>query len=148
MPITGLTLLTAEVPLVMYTLVIFVRNLVAGFDSVPADVRGGCRDGLLGTSQRLWRVELPLAVPLIVAGLRIAAVSTIGIVTISGILGDGSAASGSSSSRATTGVSDGDLCRGACRSILLAIAVDLLLVRVQRRITPWAAHRRPWRRGP
>ena len=87
-PITGLTLATAEVPLVMYTLVIYVRNLVAGFDSVPADVLEAAAGMGFSPSQRLWRVELPLAVPLIVAGLRIAAVSTIGIVTISGILGD------------------------------------------------------------
>ena len=62
--ITGITLLTVEIPLVMYTLVIFVRNIAAGFDSVPADVIDAA-DGLGYTrGQRLWRVEIPLAVPL------------------------------------------------------------------------------------
>src|SRR5687767_9435339 len=67
--VTGISLLTVEIPLVMYTLVIFVRNIAAGFDSIPADVLDAA-DGLgYNGTQRLWRIEVPLAVPLIVAGL-------------------------------------------------------------------------------
>ena len=86
--ITGLTIQTAEIPLVMYTLVILVRNIVAGFDAAPADVL----DAANGMGYSRWRrfrvIELPLAVPLIVAGLRLASVSTIGLVTVSATLGD------------------------------------------------------------
>ena len=86
--VTGISLLTVEIPLVMYTLVIYVRNIGAGFDSVEPDVIEAANGlGYTGT-QRLWRVEVPLAIPLIVAGLRLAAVSTIGLVTVTSILGD------------------------------------------------------------
>src|SRR5436190_8572741 len=86
--VTGITLLTVEIPLVMYTLVIYVRNIATGFDTVPTDVLEAANGmGYTGT-QRLWRVEVPLAVPLIVAGLRLATVSTIGLVTVTSILGD------------------------------------------------------------
>ena len=85
--ITGIGVVTAEIPLVLYTLVILLRNVVAGFDSVPPDVREAA-DGMgFRRGARLWQVELPLAVPLIVAGLRVASVSTIGLVTITGVLG-------------------------------------------------------------
>jgi osmoprotectant transport system permease protein len=137
-PITGLSVLTAEVPLVMYTLVIFVRNMVAGFDAVPADVIEAAAGMGLTPSQRLWRVEVPLAVPLIVAGLRIASVSTIGLVTISGILGDKYGGLGFFIFEGYDRNFPTEMYAGAVPSILLAVAADLLLVRVQRRITPWA----------
>ena len=109
--VTGISLLTVVIPLVMYTLVIFVRNIAAGFDSVSADVLEAA-DGLGYTSgQRLWRVEVPLAVPLIVAGVRLAAVSTIGLVTVTPSWATASAAWASSSSRATGAAS-----RSSCTS--------------------------------
>ena len=80
--ITGITLFTVEIPLVMYTLVIYVRNIATGFDTVPADVLEAANGMGYTRTQRLWRVEVPLAVPLIVAGLRLATVSTIGLVTV------------------------------------------------------------------
>ena len=87
-PITGLSVFTAIVPLVLYTILILVRNIVAGFDAVPADVLEAA-DGMgYARGRRLRDVELPLAVPLIVAGLRVATVSTIGLVTITGTIGD------------------------------------------------------------
>jgi osmoprotectant transport system permease protein len=147
-PITGLTLATAEVPLVMYTLVIYVRNLVAGFDSVPDDVLEAAAGMGFSPSQRLWRVELPLAVPLIVAGLRIAAVSTIGIVTISGILGDRFGGLGFFIFEGYHRAFPTEIYAGAVASILLAISVDFLLVRVQRRITPWTSPRAAVEPGP
>jgi len=137
-PITGLSLVTAEVPLIMYTLVIFVRNIVAGFDAVPADVTEAA-DAMGYTAwQRLWRVELPLAVPLIVAGLRIASVSTIGLVTISGILGDKYGGLGFFIFEGYRRAFPTEIYAGAIPSILLAIAADVLLVRLERRMTPWA----------
>ena len=137
--VTGISLLTVEIPLVMYTLVIFVRNIAAGFDSVPVEVIEAA-DGMGYTSrQRLGRVELPLAIPLIVAGLRLATVSTIGLVTVTAILGD---AFGGLGFFILEGYRRGfptELYFGAIPSILLAIAADVLLTRVQRRLTPWAA---------
>ena len=89
-PITGLTPLTAEIALVSYTILILVRNTVSGIDGVPG--RGAGSRPTAWASRRaagFWRVELPLAMPLIVAGLRIAAVTTIGLVTVSALIGQG-----------------------------------------------------------
>ena len=136
-PITGLSLLTAEIPLVLYTLLIFVRNTVAGFDAVPRDVLEAA-DGMGYTSsQRLWRVELPLAMPLIIAGLRVAAVSTIGLVTITGAIGDRFGGLGFFIFEGCRHFFPTEMLFGAVPSILLAVAVDLSLVAVQRRATPW-----------
>ena len=86
--ITGFSIVTVEIPLVLYTLLIFVRNIAEGLDSVPADVLESA-DGMGYTRMgRLRRVEIPLAIPLMVAGLRLACVSTIGLVAISAVLGD------------------------------------------------------------
>lgn len=137
-PITGLSILTAEIPLILYSLLIFVRNIVAGFDSVPEDVLEAA-DGMGYTSsQRLWRVELPLAVPLVIAGLRLASVSTIGLVTISGMLGDRFGGLGFFIFEGNRRGFPTEILLGGVPSILLAVGVDLLLVRLQRRVTPWA----------
>jgi osmoprotectant transport system permease protein len=137
--VTGISLITVEIPLVMYTLVIFVRNIAAGFDSVPVEVIEAANGMGYTSRQRLWRVELPLAIPLIVAGLRLASVSTIGLVTVTAILGD---AFGGLGFFILEGYRRGfptELYFGAIPSILLAIVADVLLTRVQRRLTPWAA---------
>ncbi|MEX2547915.1 MAG: ABC transporter permease [Chloroflexota bacterium] len=136
--VTGISLLTVEIPLVMYTLVIFVRNIAAGFDSVPGDVLEAANGLGYTSAQRLWRVEVPLAVPLIMAGLRLAAVSTIGLVTITSILGDGFGGLGFFILEGYRRSFPLELYFGAIPSILLAFAVDAALVRVQRAITPWA----------
>lgn len=135
-PFIGLSLLTVEVPLVLYTLVIYVRNIVAGLNSVPPDVIEAA-DGMGYTrSGRLIRVELPLAVPLMFAGLRLASVSTIGLVTISGILGDSFGGLGFFIFERPTFATE--ILVGAVGSIALAISVDILLGRLQRRLTPWS----------
>lgn len=137
-PITGLSPLTAEVPLVLYTLVIFVRNVVAGFDAVPADVLEAA-DGMGHTgTQRLWRVEVPLAMPLVVAGLRVASVSTIGLVTISGAIGDRFGGLGFFIFEGWRHSFATEMLFGALPSMALAVAVDLALVAMARRVTPWA----------
>lgn len=136
-PITGITLVTAEVPLVLYTQVIFIRNIVAGLDAVPADVLEAA-DGMGYTpNERLWRVELPLAVPLIVAGLRIASVSTIGLVTITGTLGDRFGGLGFFIFEGYSRAFATEILAGAVLAIVLALVVDTALVGVQRRLTPW-----------
>jgi osmoprotectant transport system permease protein len=142
-PITGLTVVTAEIPLVLYTLVILLRNVVAGFDSVPAEVREAA-DGMgFRRGARLWRVELPLAVPLIVAGLRVASVSTIGLVTITGILGQ---SLGGLGRFIFDGIQIGfptEIYLGAVSTIVLALLADRFFVWLQRLVTPWSAARRP-----
>ena len=140
-PITGLSLATAEIPLVMYTILIFVRNIVAGFDAVPPDALEAA-DGMGYTrNQRLWRVELPLAVPLTIAGLRVASVSTIGLVTISGAIGDRFGGLGFFIFEGYRRGFPTEILFGAVPSMLLAVAVDLALVAAQRRVTPWATAR-------
>jgi osmoprotectant transport system permease protein len=140
-PVTGLSLLTAEVPLVLYTLLIFIRNIVAGLDGVPADVVEAA-DGMGYPGRtRLLRVELPLALPLIVAGIRLASVSTIGLVTISGILGDRFGGLGFFIFEGYRRSFPTEILVGAVPSVLLALAVDRLLVVAGERLTPWAAAR-------
>jgi osmoprotectant transport system permease protein len=136
-PVTGLSLATAEVPLVLYTLLIFIRNIVAGIDSVPADVLEAA-DGMGYTPwRRLRQVELPLALPLIVAGVRLATVSTIGLVTISGIIGDRFGGLGFFIFEGYRRGFPTEIFAGALPSVVLAVVVDLLIARVEARMTPW-----------
>ncbi len=137
-PITGLSIFTALIPLVLYTLLILVRNIVAGFDAVPGDVEEAA-DGMGYTRrQRLSAVDIPLALPLIVAGVRVASVSTIGLVTITGALGDRFGGLGFFIFEGYRRSFPTEILFGAIPAMLLAIAVDLALVRVQRRLTPWS----------
>lgn len=135
-PITGLSILTAEIALVGYTLLIFVRNIVAGLDGVPRDVRDAA-DGMGFTAwQRLWRIDLPLALPSIVAGARIATVTTIGLVTVAGIVGQGGLG--------RLIIDDGlrrdfptPLYVGAMLAVVTALLADVLLLAAQRALSPW-----------
>ena len=135
-PIIGLNTLTVEIPLVMYTLVIYVRNIAAGIDSVPPDVIEAANGMGYTTWERLRRVELPLAVPLMVAGLRLASVSTIGLVTISGVLGQAFGGLGFFIFERPTFATE--ILVGAVGSIALALAADVAFAALQRRLTPWA----------
>ncbi len=140
-PITGLSLLTAEIPLVLYTLLILVRNIVAGFDAVPNDVLEAASGMGFSRVGRLWRVELPLAIPLIVAGLRLASVSTIGLVTIAAILGEKFGGLGVFITEGLQTFFPTKVYVGAVLSVALALGADLLFVALQRRLTPWARAR-------
>ena len=135
-PITGLTILTAEIALVSYTLLILVRNTVAGLQGVPPEVREAAVAMGYTSWARLWRVELPLALPVIVAGLRIATVTTVGLVTVSALIGQGGYG---------RLIEDGlrrffptMYLTGAVLSVVLAVLADALFVLLQRRATPWA----------
>ncbi len=135
--ITGITLVTVLIPLVMYTLVIFVRNIASGFDSVPLDVLEAANGMGFTRAQRLRRVEIPLAVPLIVAGVRLATVSTVGLVTVSAVMGDTFGGLGFFILEGYRRSFPTELYFGAIPSILLAVVLDLLLIRFQGLITPW-----------
>jgi osmoprotectant transport system permease protein len=134
-PVTGLTLLTAEIGLVSYTLLILVRNIVAGLSGVPADVREAATAMGLTERELLLRVELPLAIPVIVAGLRVAVVTTIGLTTVTALIGQGGLGYyillGLQTAFSTA------LIVGALGSVLLAIAADTTMVGLQRALTPW-----------
>jgi osmoprotectant transport system permease protein len=135
-PYSGLTFLTAEIGLVAYTLLILVRNIVVGLDGVPADVRDAARGMGFRTRAQLFSVELPLALPVIMAGVRIATVTTIGLVTITALIGEGGLGQL---------ILDGlvrdfrtPLVVGSVLSVALAIVCDMGLALLQRAITPWS----------
>jgi osmoprotectant transport system permease protein len=135
-PYTGFTILTAEIGLVGYTLLILLRNIVRGIRGVPADVREAAVGMGYAPRQMLWQIELPLALAVIIAGVRVATVSTIGLVTVTALIGQGGFGylilTGMQRSFFTT-----EMIAGAVLSVALAIAADALLVLLQRRLTPW-----------
>lgn len=135
-PITGLSLASAEIGLVSYTLLILIRNMLAGLDGIPAEVREAA-DGMGHTRlQRLVAVEFPLAVPLIIAGLRIATVTTIGLVMVTAVIGEGGL--GQVLLRGFSLRNWGLVYAALIVMIGLAIAADLLLVLGGRVLTPWS----------
>jgi osmoprotectant transport system permease protein len=135
-PYTGFTILTAEIGLVGYTLLILLRNIVRGIRGVPADVREAAVGMGYAPRELLWQIELPLALAVIIAGVRVATVSTIGLVTVTALIGQGGFGylilTGMQRSFFTT-----EMIAGAVLSVGLAIAADALLVLLQRRLTPW-----------
>ena len=135
-PITGLSLLTAEIGLVSYTLLILIRNIIRGIRGVPADVREAAVGMGYTPRQLLWRIEVPLAIVVIIAGIRLATISTIGLVTVTSLIGQGGFGF-----LILIGIQrffSTELIAGAVLSVALAISADALLVLVQRRLTPWA----------
>ena len=135
-PYTGLSTTTAEVGLVSYTLLVLIRNTVAGLDAVPADVKEAAIGVGYSRGQLLWRVELPLALPVVMAGVRIATVTTIGLVTVTALIGEGGLGSlilqTFRESYPTPGLA------GAAISVVLAVLCDAFLLGVQRVLAPWA----------
>ena len=142
-PITGLgTVLTAEIALVSYTLLILTRNMVEGLRSVPEDAIEAANGMGYTAIQRLLRVELPLALPIIVAGIRIATVTTVGLVTVTALIGLG----GLGYLIVTIGTSRGSFgltatITGVVLAVGLAVLADVALLAVQRALTPWARRR-------
>jgi osmoprotectant transport system permease protein len=137
-PIFSFSYLTALIPLTTYTLLILFRNTVAGFQAVPRDVLEAA-DGMGYRSRdRLLRVEIPLAVPLMVAGLRLAAVTLIGLATVVSILGSNFGGLGLLITEGLQTFFPTKYVLGAVLSVLLAFVVDFGFVRLERLITPWA----------
>jgi osmoprotectant transport system permease protein len=135
-PYTGFSVLTAEIGLVSYTLLILIRNIVAGVRGVPAEVREAARGMGYTDRQILWRVELPLALAVIFAGIRVATITTIGLVTVTALIGEGGLGY-----FILFGIQlffSTPLLVGAVGSVLFAIVVDGSLVLVQRSLTPWS----------
>ncbi|MCI0345999.1 MAG: ABC transporter permease [Chloroflexi bacterium] len=138
-PITRLSFLTAEIALVSYTLLVLARNLLAGLDGVPRDVLEAA-DGMgYSHARRLWQVELPLALPLIVAGIRLTTVTTIGLVMVTALIGFGGL--GQVMLRGYNFRSDTLVVAGFVLTVAMALAADLALGWLGRAITPWSRAR-------
>jgi osmoprotectant transport system permease protein len=132
-PITGRGNLTAIVALVAYTLFVFFQNFITGLGQVSADAKDAAKGMGLTDWQMLWRVELPLAVPTILAGLRIATTSTIGLATLAFFAGAGGLGA---EIIADISFKSNVLVAGGL-AVLLAAAFDLIILGVQRVATPW-----------
>ena len=134
-PFTGLTSTTVVLGLALYALTILVRSLLEGFRSVPEEVRESATG--LGYSRRklLFRIELPLALPVVMAGLRVAAVSTVALTTVGSLVSYGGLGN-----LIKDGVSTNfraELFTASVICVLLAVLLDVVLVGAQRVMTPW-----------
>jgi osmoprotectant transport system permease protein len=136
-PFTGLSTATVLIGLVLYSLVILVRNFLAGLQGVPADVREAARGMGYGPGRLFLQVDVPLALPAIMAGLRIATVSTVALATVGVLVGHGGLG------QLIVGGFNANFYRaeivtGAVGCVLLALAFDVLLAVVERLLTPWS----------
>lgn len=135
-PSFGLSLTTAEVALVSYTLLILFRNTLTGLREVPAEVKDAAAGMGMGPLQSLLRVELPLAAPAIIAGLRIAAVTVISIGTVAALI-DNEGLGVPILTAISNGVFKTELITAGAMAVALALIADGLLVLAQRLLTPW-----------
>jgi osmoprotectant transport system permease protein len=133
LPITGRGFVTATIALVAYSLLIIFRNVLTGLENVPEETKDAGRGMGLTARQLLWRVEIPLALPEILAGLRIAATSTVGLATLAffaGAGGLGAAIFADLTFKSNVAVAGG-------LAVALAALLDAVILLFQRAITPW-----------
>jgi len=137
LPLTGRGQTTAIIALTAYTLLIFFRNIMAGLDGVPEEARDAGRGMGFTPRQLLWRVELPLALPAILAGLRIAVTTTVGLAALAFYAGAGGLGESLASQKQfkTNVLLAGGLC------VVMAVMLDLLVLVAQRLLTPWSRAR-------
>jgi osmoprotectant transport system permease protein len=139
-PTLGLSDTTALVALVMYALMQIIRNSLTGLQQVPAAVMDAARGMGYGPFASLWRIELPLALPSILTGIRIATVSTVALVTVGYYVG-----AGGFGTTILTGFNNNfykaQIMAGALGCVLLALVADLVLIGVGRLLMPWARRR-------
>ena len=139
-PVTGLTVTTVEVALVGYTLLILFRNILEGLRGVPPDVLEAARGMGLTRRQTLWRIELPLAVPATMAGLRVALVSTIALATVAALVVPKGL--GYPIFLALREAFKTEILVAGALAVGLALVADALLVLAERALTPWNRTRR------
>jgi osmoprotectant transport system permease protein len=137
LPLTGRGSLTAIIALASYTLLIFFRNVIAGLDGVPEEARDAGRGMGFTDRQLLLRVELPLALPAILAGLRIALTTTVGLAALAFYAGAGGLGEALASQKdfQTNVILAGGLC------VVMAAGLDALVLVAQRLLTPWSKAR-------
>ena len=138
-PYTGLSILTAEIGLVSYTLLILIRNILSGIRSVPAEVRDAAQGMGYTPREIFWRIELPLALGVIFAGIRIATITTIGLVTVTALIGEGGL--GYFILLGMQQFFTTPLLLGAALSVAFAIVADALLLTLQTALMPWSRAR-------
>ena len=141
-PLLGLTAVNAVVALTSYTLLILVRNVILGIEGVPDEVLEAARGVGYGEGRLLLEIRLPLALPVIVAGVRIATVTVIGLVTVTALLGLGGLGNFILSGFRVLPPYPTQIIVGTVLSVLLAIVIDLALLGVERALTPWARRAR------
>ena len=140
-PLTGFfSITTAEVALVGYTLLILLRNTVAGLDSIPADAQDAAQGMGYTQLQQFLKVQFPLALPAILAGVRVATVTTIGLVTVTAFIGQGGL--GQLIIQGFSEDFNTPIFVGLVLSVLLAGVADALIVGIQRVTLPWLRRRR------
>lgn len=135
-PFTGLTVLTSEIGLVSYTILILLRNILVGLEGVPAEVRDAAQGMGYRPLVQLVRIDLPLAAPAILAGLRIATVTTVGLVTVTALIGQGGL--GQLINEGLIEDFKTPLVVGTVLSVLLALIADVGLASLETLLTPWA----------
>jgi osmoprotectant transport system permease protein len=140
LPVTGLGRDTAIIVLAAYTLQIIFRNTILGLNNVPASVKDAARGMGLTQRQILLKVELPLAIPEIIAGLRVAVVSTIAIATLAVLISAGGLGTQMYASNLTFPTS---IIIAAAIVMLMALVIDAILLLVQRLTTPWLRAAQP-----
>ncbi len=135
----GLTWVTAEVALVSYTLLIIFRNVLTGLREVPVEAREAATGMGFTPRQTLWRVEVPLALPAIVAGVRVATVTVISLATVAAYIIDAGLGAPIFHAQQTTFKTE--FIAAGVLAVALALVADGLLVALQRGLTPWARRR-------
>jgi len=134
-PFTGITATTVVIGLALYALTVLVRSMLEGLRSVPADVRESATGLGYGAGRLLFKVELPLALPVIMAGLRVATVSTVALTTVGSLV-----AYGGLGNLIKDGVLTNfraELFTASVLCVVLAVLLDVVLVVAQRLMTPW-----------
>jgi osmoprotectant transport system permease protein len=141
LPVFGLSAAVVVTGLVLYSLTVLVRNILAGLEAVPEEAREAARGMGYGAGRLLFGVELPLALPALMAGVRIATVSAVSLTTVGAIVGYGGLGnliySGMNSFFKPEVLTASFLC------VVLAVLADLLLLALQRALTPWTRSRKP-----
>jgi osmoprotectant transport system permease protein len=136
-PVTGVEVTTIVIPLIAYTLFVLYPNILGGLRGVPPEVLESARGMGLTRTQTFWRVELPLAVPAIIAGLRVATVATIAIATIGAYVIHYGLGAPIFDALDQPDIFRTELVAAGALAILLALGADALLALLQRALTPW-----------
>ncbi|ANW19684.1 ABC transporter permease [Streptomyces clavuligerus] len=140
LPLLGLSAALVVTGLVLYSLTILVRNILAGLAAVPEEAREAARGLGYGPARLLWEVELPLALPALMAGVRMATVSTVALTTVGALIGRGGLGDLIDDGVQTT--FKAQVLAASVLCVLLAVVADLLLLGLQRLLTPWTRIRR------
>lgn len=136
LPVTGLGPATVVTGLVLYSLTILVRNIIEGLKAVPSDVIESAQGMGYGATRMLFSVELPLSLPSVMAGLRVATVSTVALTTVGSIIDYGGL--GNLLLEAVNTQFRPQVLTASVLCVVLAVTFDLLLVGTQKLLTPWA----------